>query len=580
MNQNTNRGKPNIIIRWLRGMEGAPAQPKSAAAVLRVTSHVARDLLQNAAYFNSVPKAVTEYVTNAIDNAPPGQSVHCTVRLSRETIRIADDASGMTRAELDNFFQMHGENVQRKRGRAVRGKFGTGKSAAFGIASTLKIETVKDGKRNVVELRRADVQAAHDGQPIPVRELVLDEATTQRAGTTIVAEDLLVKNIDPDATRAYLERTLGRHLRVHHVTVNEVACKYREPVAVKSYRYRAPREIQDALGNAVCVLKISKEPLTRDENTVAVLSGGFLHATTLAGKQGEPFTEYIFGEVEVPRLDEDTSPIPAFDNTRSLTLNPQNPLVQTLTRWLAECIAEVQHELIERDKRRRYSKEMRVLRKVSGEIETFLNEDFRVVQETMPWATMPGARRRAKRTNGKPRDEKTVAPAPPRTLYERGRSLVNRLLGARPDPSDAAQTLETIRRGGRVQFEINFVRMGVDAPRARYLGDRRAIYLNRDHPQIRTAEREAGLAGLTFKMLLFDIAFTEYALAVVSQLADQGVEIADPIDASEIAQEILERLNRKAGEKFFNEQTAREEEEEPDEEVEPESASSAVNSQS
>ena len=104
--------------------------------------------------------------------------------------------------------------------------------------------------------------------------------------------------------------------------------------------------------------------------------------------------------------------------------------------------------------------------------------------------------------------------------------------------------------------------MGVDAPRARYIEDRRAIYLNRDHPQIRTAEREARLTSLTFKMLLFDIAFTEYALAVVSRLADQGIEVADPIDASEMAQEILDRLNRKAGEKFFNEQVKRAEQEE------------------
>jgi len=81
--------------------------------------------------------------------------VRCEVTLARDAIRIADSASGMTYTELSNFFQMHGENVQRKRGRAVRGKFGTGKSAAFGIANTLRVETVKGGKRNVVELRRA-----------------------------------------------------------------------------------------------------------------------------------------------------------------------------------------------------------------------------------------------------------------------------------------------------------------------------------------------------------------------------------------------------------------------------------------
>ena len=35
---------------------------------------------------------------------------------------------------LKNFFIMHGENIDRKMGRRVLGMFGTGKSAAFGIA--------------------------------------------------------------------------------------------------------------------------------------------------------------------------------------------------------------------------------------------------------------------------------------------------------------------------------------------------------------------------------------------------------------------------------------------------------------
>ena len=40
---------------------------------------------------------------------------------------------------------MHGENLQRKKGKRTRGRFGTGKSAAFGIANTLEIDTIKDG---------------------------------------------------------------------------------------------------------------------------------------------------------------------------------------------------------------------------------------------------------------------------------------------------------------------------------------------------------------------------------------------------------------------------------------------------
>ncbi len=562
------RGLAGLVSRvFKRDAEpGAPGAPKPetppAPPTLRVTSHVARDLLQNAAYFNSVPKAVTEYVTNAIDNAPADRAVRCEVTLSREEIRIADNASGMTYTELFNFFRMHGENVQRQRGRAVRGKFGTGKSAAFGIANVLRIETVKAGKRNVVELSSADVQAARDGEPIPVRELSAHQSTSARAGTTIIISSLNAKNVDADATRAYLIKTPGRHLRRHQVSVNGIPCQYREPALTKVLRFKPPRETAERLGAVTCTLKIAQEPLTRDENVIAVLSNGYLHAGTLAGKAGEPFVEYIFGEVEVPSLDEENDAIPAFDNTRSLTLNQQNPRVQALLAWLADCIEEVRRELVERDKRRRYSKEMRLLRKVAGEIEGFLAEDFTVVQETLPWATMPGSRRRKTkgRHAGAAKRELPLPPIPEPTLAERGRAWINRLLRRPVDP-DEELPAPPVRRAGKVQFEINCIRMGRDAPRARYIANRRAIYLNRDHPLLHTAEAEAGLTSLTYKMLLFDVAATEYALAVVSQLADQGIEVADPVDASEMAQEILDRLNRKAAEAFFAEMASRKESE-------------------
>ena len=547
-------GLTNLLTRLMRGSEAPVTTPERAPEkpTLRVTTHVARDLLQNAAYFNSVPKAVAEYVTNAIDNALPGKPVHCEVSLARDAIRISDNASGMTYTELSNFFQMHGENVQRQRGRAVRGRFGTGKSAAFGIAGTLQVETVKGGKRNVVELSRADVMAAKDGQPIPVREVVANEGTRARTGTTIVIKDIHAKNVDADVVRGYLEKVLGRHLRLHEVIVNGTQCQYHEPASVKTYRFKAPRETAEQIGSATCILKISQAPLTREENTVAILCNGFLHANTLAGKQADPFIEYVFGEVEVPSLDADTGPTPAFDNTRNLTLNMQNPRVQALLAWLAGCLEEVRQELVARDKRRRYSREMRLLRKFAGEIQGVLDDDFRVVQETLPWATMPGARRRGKAKRSRGSDEIKITPTGrTQTLIERGRALVNRLLGRPEDEPGVIKAPPSPRRGGRVEFEINYARLGADSPRARYVANRRAIYLNRDHPQMRAAEAEAGLQSVTFKMLSFDVAATDYALAVVSQLADQGVEVADPIDASEMVQEILDRLGRKAAEKFY-----------------------------
>jgi hypothetical protein len=64
-------GLTSLVTRLTGGTAEVNVATEPEAPALRVTSHVARDLLQNAAYFNSVPKAVAEYVTNAIDNALP-----------------------------------------------------------------------------------------------------------------------------------------------------------------------------------------------------------------------------------------------------------------------------------------------------------------------------------------------------------------------------------------------------------------------------------------------------------------------------------------------------------------------------
>ena len=95
--------------------------------------------------------------------AEEGKPVEVVVELSGDLIRVTDNGEGMSRKELQNFFMMHGENIQRARGKRVRGRFGTGKCAAFGIANLFRVDTVKNKKRNVVELSRSSIEAAKSG---------------------------------------------------------------------------------------------------------------------------------------------------------------------------------------------------------------------------------------------------------------------------------------------------------------------------------------------------------------------------------------------------------------------------------
>src|SRR5580765_5502256 len=105
-----------------------------AKTELRVTSHVARDLLSSAAAFKNEAAAVWEYVANSLQYVEPGISpvVQVTVDTAERWIRISDNGRGMSVSDLQHFFTMHAENLDRRAGRPGRGKFGTGKAAAFG----------------------------------------------------------------------------------------------------------------------------------------------------------------------------------------------------------------------------------------------------------------------------------------------------------------------------------------------------------------------------------------------------------------------------------------------------------------
>lgn len=148
---------------------------------LRVTSHVARDLLQSADLFRHPERVIWEYVANGLEYTQPGVSPHVRVTLQTnpKVATISDNGRGMDQAGLAQFFTMHAENQDRLSGRPGRGFFGTGKSAAFAIANVLRIRTVSQGRRSIVELHRGDLETASSGEPVPVREIEIETPTRE-----------------------------------------------------------------------------------------------------------------------------------------------------------------------------------------------------------------------------------------------------------------------------------------------------------------------------------------------------------------------------------------------------------------
>ena len=124
-------------------------------------------------------------------------------------------------------------------GHRGRGKFGTGKSAAFGIANTLRVDTVRNGKRNVVQLTR-DMIGASEGEEIPLEWIVRDEATDDPNGTNISILDINLDRIKRASIIEYVERHLQAfRAKSPEVAIDDHVCVYREPATNETFTFQA-----------------------------------------------------------------------------------------------------------------------------------------------------------------------------------------------------------------------------------------------------------------------------------------------------------------------------------------------------
>ncbi len=529
-----------------------------------VKSHVARDLLQSAGLFKTDKLVVWEYVSNGLQYLNPGTNpvVRVTLDSKKKKIVVTDNGRGMNWADLANFFVMHGENVDRKEGRPGRGRFGTGKSAAFGIAAILRITSVRNGKRSIVELNRADIETMTSEDPIPVRKVEKEVATGQPNGTIVEIEGVHLRALDQAGIIHYIERHLAKWPKNATVTVNNHWCEFEEPPVKEEKRFRAEGTTKDMLGDVELVIKVSKAPLEQDLRGISIFANGVWHETTLAGSENKEMAHYIFGEIEVSKLDDDKSPIVPFDVSRSMRLNPENELVRSLYAFIGQRVEEVRRTLAEEDKKRRSEEEMKRLAQQAAEIARVINEDFDAFRQQV-------AKVRAKTSggidayrlggNGGGEDNDILfgneLPAEVVAPPVRGDKPVGPEPGAPRPPvvAPAGPTAEKLGRaaggpGGRRPqggFRVQFKNMGGEFARAIYERDDRTIYVNLDHPQLLAAQGLGSIEDPVFRRLAYEVAFSEYAIALAYELDGRG-HYNDPSDPIFDIRQTLNRVARKA----------------------------------
>jgi hypothetical protein len=364
----------------------------------------------------------------------------------------------------------------------------------------LRVTTVRNGKRSKVELSRSDISTMTSADGVPVRTLEKETSTSAPNGTLIEIEEINLRTLDQPGVIHYIERHLARWPKNVVVWVNNHQCEYHEPAVAREERFKPEGSFQSTLGDIELTIKVAKAPLEEDLRGVSIYANGVWYETTLAGSENKEMAHYIFGEIDVPHLDEDTSHPAPFDMSRSMRLNVSNQLVQSIYAFVGQKVEQVRRDLAEAERRRKASEEAKKLDKQAHEIAQVINEDFddyrqRVAKAKARSGVGADAGPDAASSGGKSEDLSWGQEMPAEVVAPTGgpghRGGAGSPQGDEPrllNPVVEAGAPDTPMQGklaggigdtpkSRGGFAVKFSNMGPDEFRAKYQRDERTIYV-------------------------------------------------------------------------------------------------------
>lgn len=537
-----------------------------------VTTHIGRDIIQSAQLFKTPEAAVWEYVVNSLQYVDQGivPHVQITVDVPGKKITIEDNGSGMDHAGLQHFFTMHGENKERRAGVPGRGKFGTGKSAAFGIGANLKVSTTTNGKRQTVELTRKAIDTS-DGNTVPVEFIEENaDANGDSNGTTIVISGISVK-LAKEPIVALIERHLSAFQGSPVVTVNGRPCEIVRPSAAITKVFKPAPQQAALLGDVELTVKAAAAPLEDIHRGVQITIGtDNLVAVETAGVDTKEYGKYLFGHIDCPGLDNPKyDPVAAYTNDRSMRLNPAHPVVQALIPFIGASLEQVRQQLVEEGKKAKADADRKRLKATTSKIEKILNADLKDFRERVE-GLGNNVRRRTpfdgqSGGNEEHPTDKVIDPESEEAGHEdgiAGENIDSPLPGdgtkggenggndaggenaspagvADPEGNKSVAPAGADHRRLRGGLSIDYDNYGTDYDRYRWAQDERKIIINLDHPVVK-ATKELPDDEATYRRLIWEIAFTAYAVA----LADLQFERDPARDSSDATYEIREALRR------------------------------------
>ena len=307
------------------------------------------------------------------------------------------------------------------------------------------------------------------------------------------------------------------------------------------------------LNGAKLQLYVAKAPLVEEDRGVAILSNGNLHEVTLGTARGKQMAQYILGEIDVPALAQPHKGVAAYDMSRSGQLNPEKEIVLAVYAEISRYVEALRQELVDKENIRKREQEAERLQTQADEIARLINQDY--VESSKRF-------RRAQTVAGGADDLRTAV-----RMAESGEELflpggddpanlvpddeivdsnTDRPIGPdprEPEPMVEPASPEQAETTGHEQpataskkhpsggFKVQYRQNGPESHRAFYEKETRVIYINLDHPQVVAAKGDAETEEPTFRRLSYEIAFTEYAVGLANEYADNGYysDFGDPL---------------------------------------------------
>ncbi len=438
------------------------------------------------------------------------------------------------------------------------------RSCGIGIARKLEVRTVRQGRCNVVELERRDIERS-GGAEIPVRWIERETPTKERNGTVVTISKLLVPRISQELVVRYVERQLPFFRQDPVVIVNGHRCQARRPQAVKERRFEPTDEQREVLGDVTLEVGVAAAPLDEGLYGVAVTTAsGALVAVESAGVEKKEFGTYLFGEVECPALEDERYELAPYDATRSLRLNPQHPVAAVLIGFIGASLEQVREELAEEFRHRRDEREFKELQRQADRIARILNEDLAEVRER--FAELAALRRRGNvsRAGAQPAGEDAEGFAeggeepgildeaePPREAEAAGEGREPPDIARRGEQDPAGSDRvgprggEGGRRRARGGLRVEYRNLGEDEERGRYDSADKVVLINLDHPMVAAARDALGIDDPGFLRLSYEVAFTTYALGLARELLAKDPELTGDDVLFEV-RDTLRRVTRRA----------------------------------